>query len=862
MDTKHTQTIFVRTMYIMVILALVFSISNTAYAAQGTAPHDSSPLIWRDDFDGTMRSEWVWINENSGEWSLEANPGFLTIWTSPVPTGRQNLLLRPAPVGDFTIQTRLLFQPSTNFEFAGLVVWQDEGNFLQLGCAFCAPEFSQCVGNGIYFDFVQPGPWGDNFATQVENPGEAYLRLIRQGLSLKAYYSGNNFDWVLIGEHILPAGFKINSVGLTSSQHYDTESNPIPADFDYFVLNRAPFPFIGQWQAIDVDGGDIRLSIGGKPSGPFRITWTESYFGFCGGKAGIARGIGWLNPEVPYLLEANLHLTCFTTGDQVDFHLVWRYDPSMGWLASRDDGFGGFVTTWHRPGESLPLLWNLMIAHPDENWVEGMGFPEGTVVSLLIRDTNGVNLFMGTTVASYPEWDPYNTAARFFLDFDLKAGDHLWMSDGMVAKDLIVTNLQITDTNFANKTVSGIATPGGEVVIEYFPEGAEPVMFSVFADQDGFWTAYVEDLVINLPGLASEPDEDGDLTRVAFIVPKMDLRVNYGHDWVESFYEAGHTVSIQVTDSEGNVKATAEVLTTPRNEWGGAEGFQTRPEDWAPAQPDTQPDDWVYAQVDNGATAQVRIGEISGMIDLESDSIGGAISAPWFYDEENPIDVNVECHPWGSPEPVEMKFDTILPNGIDTYSCAWNPETEWDIQPGQDIGVGYFGLDGHWVANVISNPQTWAFPEANQVFGYGWPVGSEVNLTINGEYIAIATVQGAPWNANDIMAFFDFSGVHDLIAGDVVALSGSGMERTHTVQNLAVTAINIEPDTVSGTADTGATVHAWVHEFGHEVWVPVVDGVWSAYFGSDEFHLEPGMCGRAEIRVEGNNSTNVDWCVP
>ena len=275
-------------------------------------------------------------------------------------------------------------------------------------------------------------------------------------------------------------------------------------------------PFVGKWEAIDIDAGDIRLSIGGSSTGPFRITWTESYFGVCGGEAGIARGTGWINEYDPYLLEADLHLTCFTTGDQLDFHPVWRYDPSTGWLTSRDEDYGGFVTTWHRPGVSLPLMWQNFIVHPDENWVEGMGFPEGTVVSLLIRDPEGNRLFLRTTEAFRPEWDPNNTTAQFFLDFDLKAGDHLWMSDGMVVKELVVTNLQITMINLAEKIVSGIASPGGEVIIEYFPEGADPVMFSVFADQDGFWTAIVEDMTFGLPGLASEPDADGDLTRVVF----------------------------------------------------------------------------------------------------------------------------------------------------------------------------------------------------------------------------------------------------------------------------------------------------------------------------------------------------------
>jgi hypothetical protein len=321
------------------------------------------------------------------------------------------------------------------------------------------------------------------------------------------------------------------------------------------------------------------------------------------------------------------------------------------------------------------------------------------VVSLLIRDPDGMNLFIGTAVASYPDWDPYNTAAQFFLDFDLEAGDHLWMSDGMVAKELIVTNLQITETNLLTKTVSGTAEPGSEVIIEYFPQESPPVMFSVFADQDGFWIADVPWLTLGLDGLASQADADGDLTRVVFGVPRLNLRVNYGHDWVESFYERGHTVWITVTESDGvTVKATVEVVTQPRDEWQGQEGFQTRLEDWIPSPPDIQPYDWVYGMVDNGAAAQVQIGDISGMIDLTTDSIEGTVFAPWFTSE-----VNVECFPWGAPQPQpEMKFDTVLPDGADPYSCSW--AGDWDIQAWQDVGVGYFGQDGNWVANAFFVP--------------------------------------------------------------------------------------------------------------------------------------------------------------
>lgn len=217
-----------------------------------------------------------------------------------------------------------------------------------------------------------------------------------------------------------------------------------------------PSPFVGKWEAVDVDGSDMNLTIGGPATGPFQITWTDKYISFCDGEAGIVRGTGWLNEGDSNLLEADVLLDCFTTGATLDFHVTFRYHPITNTLSIKYSF--GQVTVWHRPG-------------------------------------------------------------------------------------------------------------GGQ---------------------------------------AEEP-------------PALDLRVNYGHDWVESFYEGGHTAWITVTDGDGNLKATAELLTAPRDEWGGETGFQTRLEDWNPAPVDIQPYDWVYGWMDNGASAAVQIGDISGSIDLAAD---------------------------------------------------------------------------------------------------------------------------------------------------------------------------------------------------------------------------------------------------
>jgi hypothetical protein len=177
-------------------------------------------------------------------------------------------------------------------------------------------------------------------------------------------------------------------------------------------------------------------------------------------------------------------------------------------------------------------------------------------------------------------------------------------------------------------------------------------------------------------------------------------------------------------------------------------------------------------------------------------------------------------------------------------------------------------VEGNNSTNVdwcLPNPRLIAFPEFNNVFGYGWPEGSEVHLTINdpSDFDQTVTVGPAPWDPNDIMAFFDFGGSYDLKPGDVVTLSGSGMERTYTVQNLGVTEVDIRDDFVAGTADVGATVHVGVHGYGgSEMILTVEDGTWMARFWDVGFDLVEGMCGRSEIRDDVGNATAVDWCYP
>ena len=106
-------------------------------------------------------------------------------------------------------------------------------------------------------------------------------------------------------------------------------------------------PFLGDWYGTDTDGSDIRLAIAGNPNGPFQITSTDSYISFCGGEAGIMTGTGSLNPDNALILDANMRVVCFTSGDTLEFGTSFFYNANPDTLSSMG-------VTWYRADAHAP----------------------------------------------------------------------------------------------------------------------------------------------------------------------------------------------------------------------------------------------------------------------------------------------------------------------------------------------------------------------------------------------------------------------------------------------------------------------------------------------------------------------------
>jgi uncharacterized repeat protein (TIGR01451 family) len=203
-----------------------------------------------------------------------------------------------------------------------------------------------------------------------------------------------------------------------------------------------------------------------------------------------------------------------------------------------------------------------------------------------------------------------------------------------------------------------------------------------------------------------EPDADEVMN--VFEVPWM--RVNYAHDWVGGNYPVGHDMWITVTDSTGGVKATTLAFSSPGGGWG--DGFETQ-DDWDPQRPDIQEGDRVYFESDDGYINEMHVGVITGVVDIDTDSVGGSVYAGWFTQ-----DLPIECHPWGGPPTATVKSSTAGPDGDPPYFCQWDP-AEWDIQLGQDVAVMYIEPDGDRVINVFQQPKL----NIRTNYGHDWVEG-------------------------------------------------------------------------------------------------------------------------------------------
>jgi beta-xylosidase len=188
---------------------------------------------WTDDFQGPpLAHRWSWAREDPTHWSLTARPGYLRIITQ---TGgvyestekQKNLLLMPAPKGDFRIVTKCTINPTENFQYAGLLVYQGRNNYVQINRAFTDED-------SFNFDLEAGGkPINKRVSASATT---FYLRITKHGDTYTGDYSLDGEAWTAVGQGTI--SLVDSKVGICAANNLPGKPH-IPADFDFFKLYTA-----------------------------------------------------------------------------------------------------------------------------------------------------------------------------------------------------------------------------------------------------------------------------------------------------------------------------------------------------------------------------------------------------------------------------------------------------------------------------------------------------------------------------------------------------------------------------------------------------------------------------------------------
>lgn len=344
-----------------------------------------------------------------------------------------------------------------------------------------------------------------------------------------------------------------------------------------------------------------------------------------------------------------------------------------------------------------------------EDWVAGVADLNATVVVTL---TDGGGAVKAEALVTADGGGEFSVTCQDWFSGecpDILPGDRLlvWANEtaGQVNPigAILVDHLDVVEN-----TASGVLHVSGytgtvDIRCEIWEAGGPTIETQADADGGSFSCDFGADAGWDLyPGhrvALRYVESDGDSVITMGTWPWM--RVGLGHDWVGGDYPAGHALQIALYDDLGALKATAVAESGFSGGWGGTEGFSTGEGDWSPATPDIAPGDQVHIAANDGYTHTVEAGTIVAAVDAANDRVSGQIWASFGGL------LPVECHPWGAWDAgidAPIKESAAAPDGSVEFLCEWDPATEWDVKPGQEIAVMYVEPDLDRVIDVFEEP--------------------------------------------------------------------------------------------------------------------------------------------------------------
>ncbi|MEX0937930.1 MAG: DUF1349 domain-containing protein [Pirellulales bacterium] len=225
--------------------------------AQAEEPEDDEdairPLVVRDEFDGKLKLKWRIVRPDAANYSLNKQPGRLVITTQrgsihgdekndAFGEGMQarNLFLIDNPLprdADFQIVTCVCdFAPETIFQQAGLLVYNDDDNYLKWGYEFDGP-----TGEGQAFVLVRETEQMPVHERGPLEPGlkKMWLRLTKRGNTYTYATSDNGERYIVYGEREWGEA-PPERIGFLAKNGGNPQATALDAAFEFFELRELP----------------------------------------------------------------------------------------------------------------------------------------------------------------------------------------------------------------------------------------------------------------------------------------------------------------------------------------------------------------------------------------------------------------------------------------------------------------------------------------------------------------------------------------------------------------------------------------------------------------------------------------------
>ncbi len=202
-----------------------------------------------DGFDGELALKWEPIRHDPTHVSLTKHPGKLTITTQrgtihgnekvddlSEGTQAKNLYMISNPAkqgGDFVMTTRIeSFAPTTNWQQAGLMIYDDDDNYVK-----CDLEWNRQAPSQVVPVFLQEtDQQSDYFSVMPKEESESYwLRVMKRGKLYQFVYSTDGDSYTVVGEKVWGNGAP-KRVGIYAKNGGNPLAADIDAQFDFFEI--------------------------------------------------------------------------------------------------------------------------------------------------------------------------------------------------------------------------------------------------------------------------------------------------------------------------------------------------------------------------------------------------------------------------------------------------------------------------------------------------------------------------------------------------------------------------------------------------------------------------------------------------